>query len=357
GRRQTGSAFKPFVYAAALARGYRPSDWLQDTPYRLAADGQVWEPKNYDGRFTGYITLRDALVHSRNVPAVRLAEAVGPDGVAELARRAGFRGELRRTPMLALGIAEATPLELTSAYTAFAGDGRAVTPRFVLRVEDADGRVLWEPEVARREVMDTGVAQEMTRLLTGVVEEGTGRAVRGVGYRGPAAGKTGTTDDWTDAWFVGYTTHRVAGVWIGFDRPRPIATRATGGTAPAAAWGAIMRRIADGEVWWAGVRPWGDVRRRHARSAGKTTGVPRGWLESLPGLLLRELAPRVERELRAAVPDGRELDRVGRSVERAVERTLERALRDLERRIRAEGRRLRAEGRRLRSEWEGAGLY
>src|SRR5690606_35547491 len=243
GRRQTGSAFKPFVYAAALARGYRPSDWLQDTPYRLAADGQVWEPKNYDGRFTGYITLRDALVHSRNVPAVRLAEAVGPAEVAELARRAGFRGELRRTPMLALGIAEATPLELTSAYTAFAGDGRAVTPRFVLRVEDADGRVLWEPEVARREVMDTGVAQEMTRLLTGVVEEGTGRAVRGVGYRGPAAGKTGTTDDWTDAWFVGYTTHRVAGVWIGFDRPRPIATRATGGTAPAAAWGAIMRRI------------------------------------------------------------------------------------------------------------------
>lgn len=358
GRRQTGSAFKPFVYAAALARGYRPSDWLQDTPYRLAADGQVWEPKNYDGRFTGYITLRDALVHSRNVPAVRLAEAVGPDEVAELARRAGFRGELRRTPMLALGIAEATPLELTSAYTAFAGDGRAVTPRFVLRVEDADGRVLWEPEVARREVMDTGVAQEMTRLLTGVVEEGTGRAVRGVGYRGPAAGKTGTTDDWTDAWFVGYTTHRVAGVWIGFDRPRPIATRATGGTAPAAAWGAIMRRIADGEDWWPWFRPWWDVRRPQPRIAGNTIEVPRGWLESLPGLLLRELAPQVERELRAAVPDGREVDRIGRSVERTLERALrdlERRLRAEERRLRAEERRLRAEGRRLRREWERAG--
>jgi len=357
GRRQTGSAFKPFVYAAALARGYRPNDWLEDTPYRLAVDGQVWEPKNYDGRFTGYITLRDALVYSRNVPAVRLAEAVGPREIAELARRAGFRGELRHTPMLALGIAEATPLELTSAYTAFAGDGRAVAPRFVLRVEDADGRVLWEPGVARREVMDADVARQMTGLLTGVVDEGTGRAVRGAGYRGPAAGKTGTTDDWTDAWFVGYTTRRVAGIWIGFDRPRSIAARATGGTAPAAAWGAIMRRIAGDEDWWPWLRPWWD-RREPPRIADNTIEVPRGWLESLPGLLLRELAPQVERELRAAVPDGREVDRIGRSVERTLERALrdlERRLRAEERRLRAEERRLRAEGRRLRREWERAG--
>ena len=346
GRRQTGSTFKPFVYAVALARGYRPYDWLEDTPYRLVADGEVWEPKNYDGRFTGYVTLRDALVHSRNVPAVRLAEAVGPDEVAELARRAGFRGELRHTPMLALGIAEATPLELTSAYTAFAGDGHAVAPRFVLRVEDADGRVLWEPEVARREVMDPDVAREMTRLLTGVVDEGTGRAVRGAGYRGPAAGKTGTTDDWTDAWFVGYTTRRVATVWIGFDRPRPIAVRATGGTAPAAAWGAIMRRIATDEDWWPWWQPWWDLRRSQPRIADNTIEVPRGGLESLPGLLWRELAPQVERELRNVVPDGREIDRIGRS----VERTLERALRDLERELRRQQERWQREQERLRRE-------
>ena len=349
-RRQTGSAFKPFVYAAALAQGYRPHDWLEDMPYRLAADGQVWEPKNYDGRYTGSITLRDALVYSRNVPAVRLAEAVGPDEVAELARRAGLRGELRRTPMLALGIAEATPLELTSAYTAFAGDGHAVAPRFVLRVEDADGRVLWEPEVARREVMDADVARQMTGLLTGVVDEGTGRAVRSAGYRGPAAGKTGTTDDWTDAWFVGYTTRRVAGIWIGFDRPRPIAARATGGTAPAAAWGAIMRRIADDEDWWPWWRPWWDRWRPRPRIADNTIEVPRGWLEALSGLLLRELAPEVERELRAAVPDGREMDRLGRDVERTVERTLERALRDLERELRRHQQRLQREQERLRRE-------
>src|SRR5690606_36350956 len=155
-------------------------------------------------RRAGYGTLRDALVHSRNGPAVRLAGAVGPDGVAERARRAGFRGELRRTPMLALGIAEATPLELTSAYTAFAGDGHAVAPRFVLRVEDADGRVLWEPEVARREVMDPDVAREMTRLLTGVVDEGTGRAVRGAGYRGPAARTPGPTAAWADDRVAGH---------------------------------------------------------------------------------------------------------------------------------------------------------
>src|SRR5690606_25764629 len=226
-------------------------------------------------RRAGYGTLRDALVHSRNGPAVRLAGAVGPDGVAERARRAGFRGELRHTPMLALGIAEATPLELTSAYTAFAGDGRAVAPRLVLRVEDAAGRVLWAPDAAPRAVLVADVAGQMAGLLTGVVEEGTGRAVRGAGYRGPAAGKTGTTDDWTDAWFVGYTTRRVAGIWIGFDRPRPIAARATGGTAPAAAWGAIMRRIADGEDWWPWSRPWWDVR-RPPRIAGNRIEVPRG---------------------------------------------------------------------------------
>ncbi|HEX7090015.1 MAG TPA: PBP1A family penicillin-binding protein [Longimicrobiales bacterium] len=350
GRRQTGSAFKPFVYAAALGHGYRPSDWLEDTPYRLAADGKVWEPQNYDGRFTGYVTLHDALVYSRNVPSVRLAEAVGPGEIVELARRAGFRGELRRTPMLALGIAEATPLELTAAYTAFAADGRAAAPRFILRVEDADGRVLWEPEAETREVMERDVARQMTELLADVVEEGTGRAVRGAGYRGPAAGKTGTTDDWTDAWFVGYTTRRVAGIWIGFDQPRPIAARATGGTAPAAAWGAMMRRIAGDEDWW----PWWRPRWREwelPRIAGGTIEVPRGWLDALPDMLLRELGPEVERELRAVAPDGRDLERLGRT----VERTLQRALRDLERELQREQERLQREQERLRREqqrWE-----
>ena len=347
GRRQTGSAFKPFVYAVALARGYRPSDWLEDTPYRLAADGQVWEPQNYDGRFTGYVTLRDALVYSRNVPSVRLAEAVGPGEIVELARRAGFRGELRRTPMLALGIAEATPLELTAAYTAFAADGRAAAPRFILRVEDADGRVLWEPEVSTREVMERDVARQMTELLAGVVDEGTGRAARSAGYHGPAAGKTGTTDDWTDAWFVGYTTQRVAGIWIGFDRPRPIAARATGGTAPAAAWGALMRRIAGDEEWWPWWRPWWRDRDL-PRIAGGAIEVPHGWLDALPDLLLRELGPELERELRDAAPDGRDLERLGRR----IERTLERALRGLERELRREQERLRREQERWAREQE-----
>src|SRR5690606_29367399 len=188
--------------------------------------------------------------------------------------------------------------------------------------------------------------REMTRLLTGVVDEGTGRAVRGAGYRGPAAGKTGTTDDWTDAWFVGYTTRRVATVWIGFDRPRPIAVRATGGTAPAAAWGAIMRRIATDEDWWPWWQPWWDLRRSQPRIAGNTIEVPRGGLAPLPGLLWREPAPQVARELRNVVPDGREIDRIGRS----VERTLERALRDLERELRRQQERWQREQERLRRE-------
>jgi 1A family penicillin-binding protein len=249
-RRQVGSAFKPFVAAAALRKGWTVEDRLEDSPYRLvAADGSVWEPANFDGRFGGPVTLRETLVLSRNVPAVRLAEAVGTEDVARIARAAGLRGSMPGTPVIALGVTESNPLELTAAYSAFANDGRRAEPRAILCVEDADGRVLWAPRVARRRVVSAGVARGVSALLHEAVDRGTGRGARRAGYHGPAAGKTGTTNAGADAWFVGYTPDRVAGVWFGFDRLQPIAPGVTGGTAAAEAWGRVMRRIAEHGAW------------------------------------------------------------------------------------------------------------
>ena len=244
-RRQAGSAFKPFVYAAALERGFAPSQPVLDAPYRLARQGAPdWEPRNYSGWFEGQMSLREALTRSQNVPAVRLAAALGPDPVRSFAARAGLTGEVPASPVAALGVTVASPLEMTLAYAAFARMGTRVRPRFVLRVEDADGAVLWEaPHVAERtRVMDPAVAWMVTDILRDVVDRGTATGVRGAGYYGAAAGKTGTTSDATDVWFVGYTPELVGTVWVGFDELRPLPGRATGGGVAAPVWGRIMAR-------------------------------------------------------------------------------------------------------------------
>jgi penicillin-binding protein 1A len=268
--RQAGSAFKPFVYAAALTRGYSPAQWLDDSPYRLVGDdGKPWEPRNYDGEFRGPITLRDALVMSRNVPTIRLASQVGEKNVARLAHAAGVDAELRESPMIALGIAEVSPLELTAAYTAFSGGGRAVEPRFVTAVVDVAGDTIWGQAVRIHEVLDPGVAYLMTDLMRDAVDRGTGRSVRSAGYRGLASGKTGTTNDGADAWFIGYTPRITAGFWVGFDRPREIAPRASGGSVAGYAWGRMMRRIQS----WAGGDPWQQPSRVVRVSLDPETGL------------------------------------------------------------------------------------
>ncbi len=241
--RQLGSAFKPFVYATALLQGYVPTQPIMDEPVRVGRGRNAWEPRNYDGRFRGVMTMRDALVHSENVPAVRLALRVGEGDVARVAHQVGIRSDIPSTPSMALGTAEVSPLEVTSAYTAFASLGRRAEPRLIRRVLDYDGHVLWAPEERGENVIDPGVAYVVTDMLRDVVDRGTGAAVRQVGFWGAAAGKTGTTSDNTDAWFVGYTPDIAASVWIGFDARRPIAHAATGGGAAAPVWGRIMRRI------------------------------------------------------------------------------------------------------------------
>ncbi len=242
-RRQSGSAFKPFVYGAAVAEGYAPSQPILDAPVRLVSDGKAWEPRNYDNDHYGMLSMRSALAYSRNIPSVRLAAAVGRDDIASLANAAGIKGEIRNTPMIALGITEVTPLELTSAYATFATLGWRATPRYVLAVEDENGAVLYRGEVKRERTVDPGVAYVLTDMMSDVVNNGTGAVVRHTGFNAPAAGKTGTTSDGADVWFVGYTPEIVTGIWVGYDERRPLPARATGGGVSAPIFGRIMRRI------------------------------------------------------------------------------------------------------------------
>ena len=241
-RRQPGSAFKPFVYAAALTEGYTPATLVDDSPVEVTDGSRVWRPVNFGGEYAGAVTLRRALMASANAATVRLSRAVGERRVAALARRAGMRSRLRPVPSLALGAAEVTPLELTAAYAPFANGGYRIGPHLIRRVELADGTELWrasEPE--RERVLGEAEAFQVTSMLRSVVDAGTGHYVRELGVRGPVAGKTGTTNNGADIWFVGYTPTVVASVWFGYDVPRPISRNASGGRLAAPAWAAFYR--------------------------------------------------------------------------------------------------------------------
>jgi penicillin-binding protein 1A len=243
-KRQPGSAFKPFVYAAALGSGYSPAHRVLDQPLRMEISrGQYWEPRNYDGGYSGVISVREALVRSKNVPTVRIANGVGVSRVARTAEQMGL-GRMPTNPSMVLGTAEVTPLELAAAYTPFATLGSRAEPRFVTRVEDRNGRTVWSQQPYTQRVLDPGVAFVTTNMLEDVVTRGTATAVRGVGFRGPAAGKTGTTQDAADVWYVGFTPEIVGAVWIGFDRRRTVMRGATGGELAAPVWGRIMNRAA-----------------------------------------------------------------------------------------------------------------
>ncbi|MGH7471779.1 MAG: penicillin-binding transpeptidase domain-containing protein, partial [Longimicrobiales bacterium] len=249
--RQPGSAFKPFVYAAALAAGYPPTYQLMDAPMRLALDRRrSWEPKNYDDAYAGALTMRDALTYSKNAATVRLAMEVGLDRVVEMAHQVGLRGRIPHVPAVVLGAAEVTPLELTSAYATFATLGQHPQPRLVTRVVDRDGNIVWHQETQVMPSLDPAVAFLLTDLLKSVVTRGTGSAVRAAGYRGIAAGKTGTTNDAADIWFVGYTPNLVGTIWLGFDQRKTVLRGATGGELAAPLWGRIMKRTGAAGADW-----------------------------------------------------------------------------------------------------------
>jgi penicillin-binding protein 1A len=253
-RRQAGSAFKPFVYAAALDDGHTLSETLSDEPLRMNQGGRrFWQPHNFDERYEGRVTLREALVRSKNVPTVRLAQEIGTHAVASFAEEAGILPPIPEEPSMALGTVAVSPLELTAAYTAFAGLGTGVKPRLIVQVEDPDKEVVWASEVEGRRVLEPPVAYLLNDALREALLRGTGQTVRQAGFQGAAAGKTGTTNDGADAWFVGYDPRVVATVWIGFDRPQPIMAKATGGRLAAPIWARIMERYYAGR---SRPRPW-----------------------------------------------------------------------------------------------------
>jgi penicillin-binding protein 1A len=240
-RRQPGSAFKPFVYLAAIENGISPWDVRDDGPVDI--DG--WTPTNFGGRSYGTVTLADALAHSINTITAGLAQEVGITTVVDAAHRCGIVSQLDPNASLALGTSEVTPIELTTAYGAFASGGIRVWPYYVTEVDDPQKNVLYKRTPPPEErVIASHVDRDLTTMLAGVITGGTGRGAALAGHQ--AAGKTGTTQDYHDAWFVGFTTDYVAGVWVGNDDSSPMKT-VTGGSLPAAIWKDVMTAAEKGK--------------------------------------------------------------------------------------------------------------
>lgn len=247
-RRQPGSAFKPFVYTVAIDNGYAPSYELLNLPVVIMGpDGTRWTPSNADGEVGGKVTIREAVKRSINLVAVRAVELIAPvSQVIEYARRMGISSTLLPYESLALGACEVSPLEMTSAFGVFANHGVRAEPMSILKIEDKDGNVIEENAPLQREVLSEETAFIMTTLLEGVVNGGTGGHVRDY-FQLPAAGKTGTTTEFADAWFIGYTPQLVAGVWVGFDNKTVHFTTwdGQGGRAAAPIWGRFMKYVYD----------------------------------------------------------------------------------------------------------------
>jgi len=240
--RQPGSAFKPIIYAYALERRYSPSDLIYDGPVSYPqADGTRWEPKNYSGRFEGEMTLRHALEISQNVIAIKLLERLGPNPVVEFAHKLGITSRLQPNLSLALGTSEVNLLELVSAYQVFAHGGIWVEPSGIVDVLDANGRSLWRPTPGSSRVCSEQTASILTDMLTGVIQRGTGKAAGRLPW--PLAGKTGTTENFRDAWFVGYSPMVVTGVWVGYDNGRELGPRETGAQAALPIWIGVMEKV------------------------------------------------------------------------------------------------------------------
>lgn len=241
--RQPGSAFKPLIYTAAFDKGLTPATRLVDSPIVFEDPSQedgFWKPKNFDGKFLGPITLRSALVHSRNVITVKLLQEIGVDYAAAYATNMGITSPLAKNLSLALGSSGVTLQEMVRAYGVLANGGKRVTPYFVKKIVDRTGQVFEETQVVEEQVIDPRIAFLTTYIMQDVVESGTGRGVKSIGR--PVAGKTGTTNDNRDAWFIGFTPSLVTGVWVGFDKEETLGKEEVGGRAAAPIWLYFMEK-------------------------------------------------------------------------------------------------------------------
>jgi penicillin-binding protein 1A len=245
-RRQPGSAFKPIVYAAALDTGYTTNTILIDSPlvFKIKSDVEFWEPQNYDLEFRGPITLRKALSYSRNIITIKILQDIGIDYAISYARQLGITSPLNRDLSLALGSSGVSLLEITQAYTVFANQGLKVEPISITKITDRQGNILEENKPKLTQAISPQTAYLMTSLLKSVVEEGTGRRARAL--KRPCAGKTGTTNDVRDAWFIGFTPDLIAGTWVGFDDEKPLGKHETGAVAASPIWLNFMREALEG---------------------------------------------------------------------------------------------------------------
>ena len=242
--RQPGSAFKPLVYAAAFDRGLTPASIVVDSPI-VFDDGsnQIWKPENYEQEFHGPTRLREALVHSMNVVTVKVAQQIGLAYLTSYLPRFGFDRPFPRNLSIALGSSEVTLLELVRAYDAFATGGKLYEPIFITRITDAAGNVIEERRPSSQDVLSPETAYLITSILKSVIERGTGHRARALAR--PAAGKTGTTNDQMDAWFIGYTPELLAGAWVGFDEKKSLGKEETGGRAAVPIWLEFMQQATE----------------------------------------------------------------------------------------------------------------
>lgn len=269
-KRQPGSAFKPILYAAAIADSLPPNVMVADTAIAIPLDnGMLYSPGNSDGEFLGLLTMRDALARSRNVVAVQLGQQLGMDSVIAMARAMGISSAIAPYPSSAIGASAVQPLDLVAAYATIANLGSRVEARFVTHIEDPAGQIVWQNPIGQPQpVLDPTVAFIVRDMMRDVVERGTATAVRRILPDSlPVAGKTGTTNDNTDVWFVGMTPGIVAGVWLGFDRPKTITPGAAGGTLAAPIWARFVAATSTGRSV-----PWQPTRTVVSAEMDRATG-------------------------------------------------------------------------------------
>jgi penicillin-binding protein 1B len=277
-RRQPGSAFKPVVLLAALRRGadgppaFTLASLLDDAPLEVETPQGPWRPANYEKDFRGLVPLRRALEDSLNVPFVRVGLALGPEAIVEVAEQMGIESPLEPVPSLALGAGEVSPLELARAYALLANGGERITPRAAFYVTDAEGALLSESPAESERAFDPAEVALVTSALEGAVNRGTGNPLRALGYRGPVAGKTGTTNDARDAWFVGYTPELVAAVWVGFDEGKPLGLTGARAALP------IFARFLIGALGAEGSRAFAEPPGLERVSIHEPTGLRAGFL-------------------------------------------------------------------------------